>query len=186
MHAIALPHGAAGPARLAICRTGLWMFIVSESMIFVLLLVVRFVLAGGGHPPELSQPLAVAMTVVLLASGWPARRAVTAIGRGDHGGLARSIWGAVALGGLFLLGMAYEWAELAVSPSSPYGTVFFTTTGLHGLHVLGGIFIWLSISLQARAGAFDHDRFWGVEAAERYWRFVDVVWVFIYPIFYWL
>lgn len=69
-------HGHMDPAlRLTMNRNGLWLFILSESMIFLLLLIVRFVLAGSGHPAELNQPLALGMTVILIASGWTARKA---------------------------------------------------------------------------------------------------------------
>lgn len=180
-----LAHALHAPAaRAALCRTGLWLFILSEAMIFVLLLTVRFVLAGGGHPAALNQPLAVLMTVVLLASGWPAHRARRALARGDHRGLRGWVGLTLGLGGLFLVGMAVEWAELAVSPGSLYGTAFFTTTGAHGLHVLAGLLVWGSVLLRARREPVEAEAAWAVEAAERYWHFVDVVWGFIYPVFY--
>lgn len=169
---------------LAAWRFGLWLFIISEAMLFVVLLSTRFILAGTGHPEELNQPLAAIMTVILLSSGWPAKKAVDAAKEGDQAGIARNLVLTMVLGGLFLGLMAYEWAELAVSPASLYGTVFFTTTGLHGLHVLAGIFVYATRLAATRRGAFDAERTWGLENAERYWHFVDAVWVLIYPIFY--
>ena len=199
MHAI---HGAAaeGTSRTALAgshpghwdvrvsRTGLWLFLLSESMVFVLLLVVRFVLAGRGHPAELNQALAAAMTVVLLASGIPARQALVAISQGDPSRAVRQLWLTVVLGALFLAGMAMEWSELAGGPavplSSAYGTVFFTTTGFHGLHLLIGLLLMLAMILRARRGRLAAGDSWSVEAAEKYWHFVDGVWIAIYVALY--
>lgn len=165
-------------------RSGLWLFLLSESMVFILLLVVRFVLAGRGHPAELNQALAAAMTVVLLASGVPARQAFLAISRGDLRRTVRHLWLTAGLGTLFLAGMAFEWSELPFGPASPYGTVFFTTTGFHGLHLFVGLLLLLSLILRARRGRLTAGDSWAVEAVERYWHFVDLVWIFVYAAFY--
>ena len=175
-------HGAHGDIR--IYRSGLRLFLLSESMVFVLLLVVRFALAGRGHPAELNQALAAAMTAVLLASGIPARQAFAAASRGDLARTVRQLWLATTLGALFLAGMAFEWSQLAVSPSSAYGSVFFTTTGFHGLHLFVGLLLMLAIILRARRGKLASGDWWAVEAVEKYWHFVDAVWIFIYVTLY--
>lgn len=165
-------------------RSGLWLFLLSESMVFILLLVVRFVLAGRGHPAELNQALAAAMTAVLLASGVPARQAFMAIARGDVRRTVRHLWLTAGLGALFLAGMAFEWSELPFTPASRYGPVFFTTTGFHGLHLFVGLLLLLSLILRARRGRLTAGDSWAVEAVERYWHFVDLVWIFIYAALY--
>jgi cytochrome c oxidase subunit 3 len=172
--------------RLTMNRSGLWLFILSESMIFLLLLSVRFVLAGSGHPAGLNQPLALVMTAILIGSGWPARQAMKAIARGDTEGLIRNVWITVGMGTVFLGLMAFEWAETSLSPATAYGASFFVTTGTHGVHVAIGLVLFVSVALQARAGRYTATDNFGVEAAERYWHFVDLVWVFVYPIFYWM
>ena len=175
-------HGAHGDVR--VYRSGLYLFLLSESMVFLLLLVVRFALAGRGHPAELNQALAAAMTAVLLASGMPARQAVVAISQGDLARTVGQLWLTVVLGALFLAGMAFEWSQLAVSPSSAYGSVFFTTTGFHGLHLFVGLLLMLAVILRARRAKLAPGDSWAVEAVEKYWHFVDAVWVFIYVTLY--
>lgn len=173
-----------GALQLTMNRSGLWLFILSESMIFLLLLTVRFVLAGSGHPGELNQPLALVMTIILIASGWPARQAMKAIARGDQAGLIKNVWITIIMGTVFLVMMAYEWAEMGIGASSAYGTAFFTTTGAHGFHVFLGLVLFFSVYLRARKGNFSASDNFPVEAAERYWHFVDLVWIFVYPVFY--
>ena len=70
----------------------------------------------------------------------------------------------------------------AFPPHTAFGTVFFTMTGMHAFHVITGLAV-LAIAL--RAGRASHDgAAWPVEAAVKYWHFVDVVWVFFYPALY--
>lgn len=170
--------------RVRINSGGLWLFIVGESMIFVTLLSVRFLLAGVSRAPELNQALAAAMSAVLFASSLPAHLASRAAERHDQGALCRYLLTTALMGILFLAGMAYEWSRIGISPASRYGEVFFTTTGFHGVHLLVGIFVMFSTWLRARRGQFTPENRWGVTAAERYWHFVDVVWAFIYPTLY--
>ncbi|MFC1491412.1 heme-copper oxidase subunit III [Nitrospinota bacterium] len=132
----------------------------------------------------MNQPLALVMTVILIASGWPARQAMKAISNGDLNGLIRNVWITIIMGAVFLGMMTFEWAEMGVGTSSAYGAAFFTTTGAHGFHVFLGLILFLSVYLQTRKGKFSASENFSVEAAERYWHFVDVVWVFVYPTFY--
>ena len=98
---------------------------------------------------------------------------------------------ATAVGGACFLGMqAFEWSGLfadGVSLSSnpwnvpAFGNYFFVITGFHGTHVLIGVLLLLRLTLRARAGKTTAG---GVELAGLYWHFVDLVWVFIFTLFY--
>jgi cytochrome c oxidase subunit 3 len=90
----------------------------------------------------------------------------------------------IILGLVFVVGVGFEWASADFSPSDPYGTAFFSMTGLHATHVISGIVMLLMVGYLASRGHFTEESQWGVEATVKYWHFVDVVWVFFYPILY--
>lgn len=167
-------------------RSGVWLLIASEAMLFVALLTTRFALAGTERPEALNQPLGALMTAVLLGSGIPAWRAAAAARRGDRRALLAHLWLTAALGALFLALMAYEWSQLMaeVPAGSLYGSIFYATTGTHGAHVLFGVLAYASLALRVRAGEVGRENPAPVEGAERYWHFVDTAWLFIYPVFY--
>ena len=88
---------------------------------------------------------------------------------------------------LFLVGVGVEWAEAFhfAPPSSGFGTILFTLTGIHATHVLSGILVLLSIYRLGRSGRLvGGEKAWPVEGEIKYWHLVDVAWVFIYPTLY--
>ena len=172
--------------RLAINRMGLWLFMFSESWLFAAFLTARFFVTGMTRPPELNQSLGLLITGVLLLSSFSAYSAEMCAARGDQKGLQRNLLFTVGLALLFLVGVGIEWAEAfhAFPPRTAFGTQFFTLTGLHAFHVLSGTGVLLSIYGMARRGRFGPGNYWGVEGAVKYWHFVDLAWVFIYPTLY--
>ncbi|MCE2527569.1 MAG: heme-copper oxidase subunit III [Actinomycetia bacterium] len=171
---------------LRINRLGLWLFILSESMLFLGILAARFFLRGTFVPEEADQNIALVITVILLASSWTAYRAEAAATEGDAAGLQRFLMYTILLGLAFVVGVGFEWREgfHAFPPTSPFGTVFFTMTGLHAFHVITGLLFFWIVSIGARRGRYSAEDHWPVEAAVKYWHFVDVVWVFFYPALY--
>jgi len=168
-------------------RFGLWLFIVSESVIFLTLLVTRFYMQGTFRPHELNQVLGLIVTAILLFSSFRANLAEVAISHGDRGGFVRNILMTIFLGVAFLIGVvAVEWPEALkfAPPSSGFGTVFFATTGMHAFHVLTGVIILIIVLIQGWQGRFTPEDHWNAEAAIVYWHFVDVVWIFVYPTLY--
>lgn len=168
-------------------RLGLWLFIASESMIFVALLFTRFYMQGVYRPAELNQVLGLTITTILLISSFAANRAEVLMGQGDRTGFLRSLGITIVLGLIFLLTVALvEWPEALhfAPPSTGYGTLFFVITGMHAFHVLTGLLILLIVFLQGWQGRFSAQDYWGVQGGVVYWHFVDVVWVFVYPILY--
>ncbi len=174
--------------RLSLNRLGLWLFFISESMIFMILLATRFYLLGTYRPPELNQKLGLVITVILLLSSLTAYRAETSIAHGDRRGFLRNLLSTIVLGTVFLLGVVLvEWPEaphLGIVPQEGFGIAFFSMTGMHAFHVLTGVLLLLVVYLNGRRGAYSAEKHWGVEAAVKYWHFVDVVWVFFYPALY--
>jgi cytochrome c oxidase subunit 3 len=179
-------HALEGEAtrRVRINRLGLWLFLFSDGLVFALLGAARFYMNGTDTPEEVDQTLGLLITSILLVSSLTAYRAETAFSHGNrrHGQLM--LLATIALGLIFIVGVGFEWSIAEFVPSESYGTSFFSMTGMHAAHVGTGILFlaivyWLS--LRGRFGAEDH---WGVSGVVMWWHFVDVVWVFFYPILY--
>jgi heme/copper-type cytochrome/quinol oxidase subunit 3 len=93
-----------------------------------------------------------------------------------------------ALGSVFISIQAVEWRELlaegTTASTSLFGSTFFTLTGFHGLHVLGGVLFMLYVIARAFQGRYTKEEHGGVELMGLYWHFVDVVWIFLFTIVY--
>ncbi len=101
------------------------------------------------------------------------------------------MWVTVLLGIVFLSCQAYEYMhayrDLNLKLSSGiYGSTFFMLTGFHGFHVFVGMLMLLFITLRLMKGHFTPQRHFGFEGAAWYWHFVDVVWLGLYVLVYWL
>ncbi len=174
-------------------RLGLWLFCISEIFLFVALAVVRFALWGDTRP-ELDQTLGLITTSVLLVSSYFMVRAETAIAHGDRPKFLNSLLVTFVLGVLFLVGVVgFEWGvfgitfgehELLKPTDGAFGAVFFGMTGIHALHVISGLILILLVYINGRRGGYSEEKHWGVEACAIYWHYVDVVWVFFYPLLY--
>ena len=173
-------------SRLRIHRLGLWLFIISETFLFSALLSSRFFILGLYRPPELNQLLGLLITTVLLLSSLAAYRAEMSAAFGNQAAFLRNILATLALGGLFLVGVGIEWGEafLHFPPKTAFGSLFFTMTGIHAFHVLSGLVVLLLVYLRGRRREYGPGDYWPVEGAAKYWHFVDVAWVFIYPTIY--
>src|SRR6266545_4407057 len=95
----------------------------------------------------------------------------------------------ILLGAVFLAGQAYEYTQLIFHEgfsisSGIYGTVFFSLTGLHGLHVTAGVTVLIGVLIRAFMGHFSSRSHFGVEGSVLYWHFVDVVWLALYATLY--
>lgn len=168
-------------------RMGLWLFIFSDSLVFLGFLAARYYMNGTARPEEVNQVLGLFLTTMLLASSFFANRADVQIAHGDRAAYQRNILVTIVLGMVFLvLVVMVEWPEAMhfAPPSTPYGTALFSLTGLHTTHVLSGVVILLINFFQARRGRYSSQDHWGAEAGVIYWHFVDVVWVFVYTSLY--
>jgi cytochrome c oxidase subunit 3 len=166
-------------------RLGLWLFIISDSFLFLGLLVTRFYLFGGERP-DVSPILGVTVTSVLLLSSFFMNRAEISMSHGDRRGFLNNVLITIVLGTLFLVGVVgVEWqiAPFSVGDNA-IASVFFTMTGFHAFHVLTGVIFLFIVYRNARKGLYSAERHFPVEAAAVYWHFVDVVWVFFYPALY--
>jgi cytochrome c oxidase subunit 3 len=182
-----LAHEAEHPAeRLRTNRLGLWLFIASESFLFAALISARYYLLGTERAEELNQALGFVISTVLLTSSLFAYRAETAARFGDQRGFRRATATTIGLGLLFMIGVALEFREGLGSfpPSTLYGSAFFTLVGFHAFHVFTGVVALAALLWTGRDGRFGPEHHWPVEGVVKYWHFVDVAWVFIFPTLY--
>ncbi|HEY7782122.1 MAG TPA: cytochrome c oxidase subunit 3 [Ktedonobacterales bacterium] len=174
---------------------GMVFFIASEAVFFANLIAAYLYLrvrAGAWPAPsdaaftfELNKVLVGINTVILLSSSFPMHRAGRAAARGDRGALVRNLIFTAILGAAFLSIQAYEFTHSSFGPTSGiFGSTFYTLTGFHGAHVTAGLIFILVTTVRAARGHFSAKHHLAVQAAEMYWHFVDVVWIFLFTLVY--
>ncbi len=187
-------------------KLGIWLFLASEVMLFGALFS-SYVLLRVGSLPEywpkgieagLSVPIGTFNTLVLITSSITMVMSWASLKMGRLGAFKGYLLATIGLGTTFLIVKGFEygdkfghhifpgtgWPE-ADSPSTFYA-LYFTLTGLHGLHVLLGILVNLWLLLWGtKLWQTDRERFAGrIEISGLYWHFVDLVWIFLFPVLY--
>jgi heme/copper-type cytochrome/quinol oxidase subunit 3 len=176
-------------------KIGIWLFLASEVMLFGSLFS-SYVLLRIGAPAwpaqseVLSVPLATLNTVVLIASSVTIVLAWAALKSGSPSRYRLFMGLTILCGAAFMVVKAFEYGDkfshgLYPSTNNFLG-LYFTMTGLHALHVLGGMvvngYLW---GPGVRMWRTQPVRFTNrVEVAGLYWHFVDVVWIFLFPVLY--
>ena len=174
-------------------KLGMWAFLASEVLLFgafvASYLVTRWSQpALGASAQELNRVLAAINTFVLITSSFTMALAVGAIKEGQVARM-RALLGATAgLGVLFLILKAVEYGQKLSHGIVPATNVFFgyyyVLTGLHALHVLAGIGVLLGAVILAGRGRYSAQHHDTIENIGLYWHFVDIVWIFLFPLFY--
>jgi len=136
-------------------------------------------------------PIPTINTLLLLSSGVTLTIAHHALIAGHRARTIAFMWVTVLLGIAFLGFQVYEYthaySELNLKlTSGAYGTTFYMLTGFHGFHVFVGMLMLLFITIRLMKGHFTPQRHFGFEGAAWYWHFVDVVWLGLYVVVYWL
>jgi cytochrome c oxidase subunit 3 len=143
------------------------------------------------HTPELNVPYATTFTVILVLSSITCQFGVFAAERGDVHGLRRWFTITFVMGLIFLIGQVNEYVTLVNHHGikineDGYGSVFYLTTGFHGLHVAGGLVAFLIFMVRTTMGRFTPAQATSAIVVSYYWHFVDVVWIGLYGMIYWL
>ncbi len=190
-------------------KLGIWLFLASEVMLFGSLFSAYALLRSGdvAWPDQstlVNVPLATVNTLVLISSSvtmvlaWAALASHRTTGSGTYTpnpaerlARYRLFMGLTLLLGLAFLGIkALEYSEKLghglMPATSNFLGLYFTMTGLHAVHVVGGMLVNLYLlGPGTRMWATDPQRFTNrVEVAGIYWHFVDVVWIFLFPVLY--
>ena len=173
---------------------GVIVWLSSELMFFAGLFGIYFTAKATSTtgwpqaPTHLDVPYATVNTIILVLSSVTCQMGVFAAERGDVFGLRR--WYALTLGmGLiFVLGQANEYRSLVAEgtnmSSSAYGTVFYLTTGFHGLHVIGGLIAFGILIARTKLSKFTPAQATSAIVVSYYWHFVDVVWIGLFATIY--
>jgi len=184
-------------------KFGMWGFIASEVLFFSVL-IANFLVLSKQDPPGtfvvhgeeiigremLNIPLTAFNTFVLLTSSFTVVLALKAIQEGKMWQFRAALLTTGAFGTFFIGVQIYEYYELifieGLNMSSLFGASFFTLTGFHGAHVIGGL-IWLVIILFKAfgvMGGYSEDDNMGIELFGLYWHFVDIVWLLLFSLVY--
>jgi len=182
--------------RITKVRLGMWVFIATEVFIFGAILSTDIFIrvSTSSWPSSVGIqdiPLGLWETVVLVTSGVTALLALESIKSGDRRGLVRWLLATMALGAVFIAINAYEWYNFFFVrvPSFTWatglpGSTYFFSVGLHSGHVLAGMAIISYLLYRVKRGAYSKESYSGVQNFVLFWLFVDVVWLFIFPLFY--
>jgi cytochrome c oxidase subunit III len=174
------------PPQVAPVLFGTIVFLASELLLFGGLFAAYFTFRAQTTPwppkgVELNVPIAAVGTLLLLLSSGTYHLATRA---GERQRLSAMRWWVVAtfgLGAAFLGLELYDWLHLDFEVSShAYGTMYYTMTGIHGLHVLAGLVLMLVVLGRLAQGAYRGGRIEGAHAIGYYWHFVDVVWIALF------
>lgn len=192
-------HGAAKRPDLVSVGTIVWLSneLMFFAALFAMYFTIRSVTVGdpelGPWPAiDLNVGYALVFTTILVASSFTAQAGVWAAERGDVGKLRMWFVISFLMGLVFVLGQANEYRELVMHEgltlqSSAYGSMFYLTTGFHGLHVIGGLIAFLlMLGRTYAAKRFTHQQATSAIVVSYYWHFVDVVWVALFASIYFI
>lgn len=196
-------HGAAERQGMTNSMLGFILFLASEVMFFGGLFAAYFIAradAPAWPPPltpeqiaegvklELEVVLPAISTGILVVSSITMQYAVWQIQKGNQGGMLWGLFISLALGVVFLAAQLYDYTQLHfLADDTIYGTTFYTLTGFHGAHVIGGLVFIFAQWLRGLLGHFDAKRNTAIEAATLYWHFVGFVWLLvIFPLVFFL
>ena len=174
---------------------GTIVWLSSELMFFAALFAMYFTIRSvqgqavwDEKTAELNVPYALVFTVILVASSVTCQLGVFAAERGDVYALRRWYVLTLLMGTVFVLGQVNEYRSLVgeglTISSSPYGSVFYLTTGFHGLHVIGGLFAFVVVLMRSTIGRFSPEKATSAIVTSYYWHFVDVVWIGLFAAIY--
>ncbi len=175
-------------------RMGIWWFLASEIMVFggFLAIYILYRMASGGAWAEManhvSAPIGTFNTIILLTSSLTMVKAFEAIDNEKRKQATNFLLITVILGLAFLGVKAFEYSSeiaLGFTPlSGTFWAFYYALTGLHGLHIVAGVIFNASLLVMAMKGTLWPNTQHRVEYAGLYWHFVDIVWIFLFPLLY--
>jgi cytochrome c oxidase subunit 3 len=175
---------------------GTIVWLSSELMFFAALFAMYFSIRASEvgqelwaeHTPHLNLPYALVFTTVLVLSSVTCQFGVFAAERGDVYGLRRWFALTFVMGLVFVLGQVNEYRQLVSEGvkinEDGYGTMFYLTTGFHGLHVTGGLIAFIFFMIRTTLARFTPAQATAAIVVSYYWHFVDVVWIALFAMIY--
>lgn len=185
-------------------RIGMWLFLYTEIILFGGLFVLYAVyfydyssdFAQGGK--ELNRVIGTFNTILLLVSSFTVAASITAIRQQAQKLCLRLLAASLLCGLIFLINKYFEWGHkiaLGIYPNSPdlsggphgrniFFGLYYVITGLHGLHVIIGMTLLALSYWFVYKGNITAQRFALLENSGLYWHLVDLIWIFVFPLFY--
>jgi cytochrome c oxidase subunit III len=195
--AVETGHAHASVNRPNMVSVGTIVWLSSELMFFAALFAMYFTLRSVTGPEfwqekaqALNVPFSAANTTILVLSSFTCQMGVFAAERGDVRRLRSWFTVTFVMGAVFVGGQIFEYTELVKKDglslsSDAYGTVFYLTTGFHGMHVTGGLIAFLLVLGRTYAARrFTHEQATAAIVVSYYWHFVDVVWIGLFATIY--
>jgi cytochrome c oxidase subunit 3 len=171
---------------------GVALFLIAEAMIFFGLFTAYLIYRSVSPvwPPEGTPERELLLpginTIILISSSFVMHKGQDAIKKDDVAGLKLWFGVTAVMGLIFLAGQVYEYFHLEFGlTTNLFASCFYVLTGFHGLHVTFGLLLILAVLWRSlKADHYSSQSFFGVEAAELYWHFVDVVWIVLFVLVY--
>ncbi len=185
-------------------KLGMWLFLFTEIILFGGLFVLyavyfsKYALDFKEAGRELNRMIGLMNTVILLFSSFAVAAAVTAIQKKEKTTTLIGLFAALICGAAFLVNKYFEWGhkiKAGIYPNSetladgPQGQnlffgLYYVITGLHGIHIIIGMTLLLISLIYVQRGKVTFERFALLENSGLYWHLVDLIWIFIFPLFY--
>ncbi len=182
----------------------MWFFLFTEILffggMFLLYSIYRSIYSPDFHRAAADENLILGTvnTVILLTSSYAIALSIAAVKRGEKVRSSLLQLATVLMGLTFLVIKYIEWSakiDLGIYPDSPvllklgkgevlFFGLYYVMTGLHGLHVLVGCVVITFMLCFTLAGTIDRENYARLENTGLYWHFVDIVWIYLYPLFY--
>jgi cytochrome c oxidase subunit 3 len=174
-------------------KFGIWLFLASEVMLFGALFSTYIILRQGAVEwphGELNVWLGMVNTFILIGSSVTMVMAWAQLKMGSFSKHRLYLIGTFVLAGVFLVNKYFEYADHLGKGEGPWHSTFlaiyFTLTGLHGIHILGGMIVMgYFLGPGAKMWKASPEQFTNrIEYTGLYWHFVDLVWIFLFPVLY--
>jgi cytochrome c oxidase subunit III len=179
-----------------VVSVGTIVWLSSELMFFAGLFAMYFSIRSTAPElwaeatPHLDVPYALVFTVILVSSSVTCQMGVFAAERGDVYALRRWFALTFVMGLIFVLGQVNEYRNLVSEgftiSADGYWSMFYLTTGFHGLHVTGGLIAFIYFLIRSTMGRFSPAQATASIVVSYYWHFVDVVWIALFAMIYFL
>ncbi|MBN8553966.1 MAG: cytochrome c oxidase subunit 3 family protein [Deltaproteobacteria bacterium] len=201
-------HFKDGEHEFLTAKQGMWLFLLQEVLFFSPLFVGYFIFRHMYYhdfhvaAQQLDWVMGAVNTVILISSSFTMARAVSNAQKGKREETVEALLFTILFAFGFLVVKYLEYSHkihagtlpghffhdaelLKAAPHAPlFFTFYFAMTGLHAIHVIGGIGILIWILMRARRGEFGPKYFTPVELTGLYWHFVDLVWIYLFPLLY--
>lgn len=187
-------------------KVGMWIFLVTEILFFGGLFA-AYIIYRAWYPElftlasaELSTIWGSVNTIVLIGSSLTVAMAIKSAQKNQQKNIMINLGITIALACIFMLIKYFEYShkfEIGIFPGEAYNydgvdhdqaniffSIYYMMTGLHGIHVIIGIGLMIWMMIKASKGTFSSEYYTPVEITGLYWHLVDIIWIFLFPLFY--